>query len=98
MKLLGTSAWDFPRISRETLSSAAGIRAPTRLAWRSFAERFAKTFGTTPPRIASVAYDAVGFAIGLSTNPPGSRFTQANLTRPTASRASTASCASTPMG
>lgn len=81
VKLLGTSAWDYPAISRETAFIGGWYPGSDPLAWRSFAERFAKTFGTAPPRIASVAYDAVGFAIGLSTNPPGSRFTQANLTR-----------------
>jgi ABC-type branched-subunit amino acid transport system substrate-binding protein len=81
VKLLGTSAWDFPAISRDAAFVGGWYPSPDPIAWRSFSERFAKTFGTAPPRIASVSYDAVGIAIGLSTNPPGSRFTQANLTR-----------------
>lgn len=81
IKLLGTSAWDFPAISRDAAFIGGWYPSPDPLAWRSFAERFAKTFGTAPPRIASVAYDAVGVAIGLSANPPGARFTQANMTR-----------------
>ncbi len=81
VKLLGTSAWDFPAISRDTAFVGGWYPSPDPLAWRSFSERFAKTFGTAPPRIASIAYDAVGFAIGLASNPPGSRYTQANLTR-----------------
>ncbi len=81
VKLLGSSAWDFPAISRDAAFVGGWYPSSDPIAWRSFSERFAKTFGTAPPRIASVAYDAVGFAIGLSSNPPGSRFTQANLTR-----------------
>lgn len=81
VKLLGTSAWDFPAISRDAAFVGGWYPSSDPVAWRSFAERFAKTFGTAPPRIASVAYDAVGVAIGLSANPPGARFTQANMTR-----------------
>jgi branched-chain amino acid transport system substrate-binding protein len=81
VKLLGTSAWDFPSIGRDAAFVGGWYPSPDPMAWRSFAERFAKTFGTAPPRIASVAYDAVGFAIGLSSNAPGARFTEANLTR-----------------
>jgi ABC-type branched-subunit amino acid transport system substrate-binding protein len=81
VKLLGTSAWDFPTIGRETAFVGGWYPASDPVAWRSFSERFARTFGTAPPRIASVSYDAIGIAIGLSTNTPGARYTQANLTR-----------------
>ncbi len=81
VKLLGTSAWDFPTIGRETAFVGGWYPASDPVAWRSFSERFARTFGTAPPRIASVSYDAIGIAIGLSTKTPGARYTQANLTR-----------------
>lgn len=81
VKLLGSSAWDFPSIGSEAAFVGGWYPSSDPVAWRAFSERFAKTFGTAPPRIASVAYDAVSFAIGLSSNPPGARFTQANLTR-----------------
>jgi ABC-type branched-subunit amino acid transport system substrate-binding protein len=82
VKLLGTGAWDFPSIGRDDAFVGGWYPSPDPSAWRAFTERFAKTFGNAPPRIASVAYDAVGLAIGLSSNPPGARFTAANLTRP----------------
>ncbi len=82
VKLLGTAAWDFPSIGRDDAFVGGWYPSPDPLAWRAFAERFAKTFGNAPPRLASVAYDAVGMAISLSTNPVGARFTQENLTRP----------------
>jgi ABC-type branched-subunit amino acid transport system substrate-binding protein len=82
VKLLGTGAWDFPSIGRDDAFVGGWYPSPDPIAWRAFAERFAKTFGNAPPRIASVAYDAVGLAIGLASNPPGQRYTAANLTRP----------------
>jgi hypothetical protein len=81
VKLLGTSAWDFPSISRDTAFVGGWYPSPDPTAWRSFSERFANTFGNAPPRIASLSYDAMGVAIGLSANPPGQRFTVANMTR-----------------
>ncbi len=81
VKLLGTSAWDFPSIGREAAFVGGWYPSPDPVAWRSFSERFARTFGTAPPRIASVSYDAIGVAIGLSTKRPGARYTQANMTR-----------------
>lgn len=81
VKLLGTSAWDFPTIGREVAFVGGWYPSPDPQGWRAFSEKFAKTFGTAPPRIASVSYDAVSLAIGLASNPQGARFTQANLTR-----------------
>lgn len=82
VKLLGTSAWDFPSIGRDAAFVGGWYPSPDPAAWRSFSERFAKTFGSAPPRMASVSYDAITYAIGLAANPPGARYTQANLTRP----------------
>jgi branched-chain amino acid transport system substrate-binding protein len=42
-----------------------------------------KTYGDTPPRLASLSYDAVSLAISLSANPPGKRFVAQELTRAT---------------
>lgn len=82
VKLLGTGAWDFPNIGRDDAFVGGWYAGPDPTGWRSFSERFAKSFGYAPPRIASLAYDAVGMAINLSANPPGARYTVANLTRP----------------
>jgi ABC-type branched-subunit amino acid transport system substrate-binding protein len=82
VKLLGTGAWNFPSLGRDDAFVGGWYPSPDPIAWRSFAERFAKTFGSAPPRMASVAYDAVGMAISLSANPVGARFTTQNLTRP----------------
>jgi branched-chain amino acid transport system substrate-binding protein len=82
VKLLGTGAWDFPSIGRDDAFVGGWYPSPDPTPWRGFAERYAKTFGTAPPRLASVAYDAVGMAISLASNPVGARYTPETLTRP----------------
>ena len=57
--------------------------APDPRGWRAFSEKFARTFGSAPPRIATLSYDALTMAIRLATaHPAGRRYTTANLTRP----------------
>ena len=56
--------------------------APDPKGWSGFVARYSKTYGSTPPRIASLGYDAVSLAVSLSPNPPGQRYTSAQLTRP----------------
>ena len=82
VKLLGTGAWDFPSLARDEAFVGGWYPSPDPAAWRAFAERFGKAFGSAPPRIASVTYDAVSMAISLGSNPPGARFTAAELMRP----------------
>jgi branched-chain amino acid transport system substrate-binding protein len=81
VKLIGTGAWDYPGIGRESSFVGGWFPAPEPRGWQEFAERFGKTFGMAPPRIATLAYDAVTMAVQLSANAPGARFTAANLTR-----------------
>ena len=81
IKLLGPGGWDYPNIGREDVFVGGWYAAPDPRGWRDFSERFARTFGSSPPRLASMAYDAVSIAIRLSGEPAGSRFTAANLTR-----------------
>ncbi len=81
IKVLGTSGWDYPNIGREGAFIDGWFPAPDPRGWRDFSERFAKTFGSAPPRLASMAYDAVTVAIKLSGQPKGTRFSAASLTR-----------------
>ena len=81
VKLIGSGGWDYPNIGREGIFLDGWFPAPDPRGWREFSERFAKTFGSAPPRLGSMAFDAVSIAIKLSSAPAGSRYTAANLTR-----------------
>lgn len=81
IKLLGTGGWDTPNLGRDQTFVGAWYPAPDQRGWQTFSEKFAKTFGTTPPRLATVAFDAVGIAAALSANPTATRYTAAGLTR-----------------
>lgn len=81
VKLLGTGGWDSPNIGRDPTFVGAWYPAPDQKGWQSFSEKFAKTFGATPPRVASLAFDAVGIAAALSGAPAAMRFTDSGITR-----------------
>lgn len=82
VQFVGTGQWDFPNIGREKALIGGWYPAPDPKGWSGFVQRYSKTYGSTPPRIASLAYDAVSLAVSLSQNPPGQRYTPAQLTRP----------------
>lgn len=81
IQLLGTGGWDFPNAGRSGAFVRGWYPGPDPHGWADFAQRFTRSFGQPPPRIASLAYDAVSVAITLSSAEPGQRFTAAALTR-----------------
>lgn len=83
LKLIGTGAWEFPNVGRNAALVGGWYPGPDPHGWQDFSGRFSRSFGSAPPRLATLSYDAVGFAVALSANPPGQRFTAANLTRVT---------------
>jgi branched-chain amino acid transport system substrate-binding protein len=82
VKLLGTSAWDVPITSRDDALVGGWYAASDPGGWTVFAEKYHKTFGTTPPRLATLSYDAMTMALALSRNTGLNRFSAQNLTRP----------------
>ena len=81
-RILGTGLWDSP-LTRGTPIAYGGWYAgvsPSRIA--QFEQRFSATYQTRPPRIASLAYDAVSLVISFAQAPPGTRFTAAQITNP----------------
>lgn len=81
-KLLGSGGWDYPNLGRDAAFIGGWYPAPDPRGWQAFSEKFTKTFGSAPPRIASLAHNAVTIAIRLAaSNPKGTRYTTANLTR-----------------
>ncbi|MEC9367468.1 MAG: penicillin-binding protein activator [Pseudomonadota bacterium] len=81
VKIIGTQEWDFPNVAREKSLVGGWFPAPDPQGWQSFAQNYVKTYESSPPRLASLAYDAVSLAVSLSRNRPGQRFTAAQLTR-----------------
>ncbi|MGB0087470.1 MAG: penicillin-binding protein activator [Rhodomicrobiaceae bacterium] len=81
IKLLGTSGWDYTGLGKEEALVGSWFPAPDPKGWTNFTKRYVETYGDVPPRLATLAYDAVSLAISLSKNSAGSRFTQEALTR-----------------
>ena len=81
-KLLGTGLWDANILGRDQIFQGAWYPAPDMRALTEFSQRFAKTFGTAPPRLATLAYDAANMAMALAGEPPAQRYTAASLSRP----------------
>ena len=82
VQLIGTGAWDYPNVGREQTLAGGWYPSADPRGWQDFSARFAKTFGHAPPRIASLAFDAVNLAVTLAAQPQGQRFTAAALTNP----------------
>jgi branched-chain amino acid transport system substrate-binding protein len=82
VQFIGTGQWDYPNVGSQQALVGGWYPAPDPKGWNSFAARYAKTFGGTPPRIASLGYDAMSLAVSLSQNPPGQRYSFSQLTRP----------------
>lgn len=81
VQIIGTGQWDYPTIGNEKPLIGAWFPAPDPKGWRSFTQRYVQSYNATPPRIASLAYDAVSLAVSLSANPPGQRYSAQQLTR-----------------
>jgi len=81
IQFIGTGQWDYPNVGRQQALVGGWYPAPDPKGWNGFAQRYAKTYGGTPPRIASLGYDAMSLAVSLSQNPQGQRYTYSQLTR-----------------
>ncbi|HMN38175.1 MAG TPA: penicillin-binding protein activator [Hyphomicrobium sp.] len=81
-KLIGTSAWDIPFTGRDNALAGAWYASPDPAAWIAFSQKFQAHFGQPPPRLATLAYDAMNMAIDLARTPPPARYGDAAITRP----------------
>lgn len=81
VKLIGTGSWDYPGVGKEEVLTGGWFPAPDPKGWTDFTKRYVETYGDVPPRLASLAYDAVSLAVSLSNNPKGKRYTASQLTR-----------------
>ena len=75
IKLLGSGGWDSPNLGRNQALIGSWYPAPDPRGWQAFSEKFSRSFGAAPPRIAALAYDAMTVAIRLATqHPRGGRY------------------------
>lgn len=81
-KFLGSGGWDYPNLGRNQTLVGSWYPAPDPRGWQAFSENFTRTFGSAPPRIATLAHDALTVAIRLATqHPRGSRYNAQTIGR-----------------
>lgn len=79
-RVLGTMLWDDPGLWRESALNGGIFPAPPRASVRKFESRYQSAFGSAPPDLAVLGYDAVALAAVLSQSGGGPRFDRATLT------------------
>jgi branched-chain amino acid transport system substrate-binding protein len=66
VKLLGSALWTDPNLASEPALIGAWFATPSATAWAGFSQRYHTAYGSDPPRLASIAYDATTMAVTLA--------------------------------
>jgi branched-chain amino acid transport system substrate-binding protein len=82
VKFLGTGIWDDPNIGTEPALDGGWYAAPAPAARAPFEQRFAQLYRHSPPRLATLGYDATALAAVLARAPQGPDFSDQALTNP----------------
>jgi branched-chain amino acid transport system substrate-binding protein len=82
VQLMGTGLWDDPAVAKETSLMGGWYAVPPREQRLNFITRYQQLYGAKPPRIASLAYDAVALSATLSGGTPGKRYTRTAIADP----------------
>ena len=82
VQILGTGVWYDPANNAETALEGGIFAAPAPNAADAFNAKYKAAFGSSPPGLASLAYDAVALVALLSGGEPYHRFTFNALTDP----------------
>ncbi len=82
IKLLGTRAWDDPKIFSDALLEGGWYPVPDLAGFRAFAARYHSRYRQDPPHRAALAYDAVTLVAGLAKTSGSHRITDEMLTNP----------------
>lgn len=82
VKLLGTGLWDDPAVAKEPSLAGGWYAVPPQDQRQNFITRYQQLYGSKPPRIASLGYDAVALSATLAGGSPGRRFTRTTLADP----------------
>ena len=80
-QLLGTGVWNDPRVLKLPGLQGAWFSSPEGSGFNAFATRYHAKFKSEPPRLATLAYDAVSLVAALARAQPGAaKFSDATLT------------------
>jgi branched-chain amino acid transport system substrate-binding protein len=82
VQLLGTGLWDDPALTHEPMLLNGWFAAPPPEAFAAFSMHYRTVFKANPPRIATLAYDALALVSLLANGRPHERFTDVALTDP----------------
>jgi ABC-type branched-subunit amino acid transport system substrate-binding protein len=82
IKMLGTGLWYDSTLNSVPALQGAWLAAPQPGSDTAFNEKFKDAFGTAPPALSTLAYDAVSLVALLASGTPYHRFTDAALTDP----------------
>ncbi len=83
---LGTALWDDPSLGTEPSLVGGWFAAPPPALWDGFRARYEQTYGSAPPRVATLAYDLVALSAVMARTTAGTGlpadFGVAALTQP----------------
>ncbi len=79
---VGTALWNDPRVFALPALQGGWYAAPDTAGFTGFAQRYQARFGAAPPRVATLAYDAVSLMAALSRQYGSQRFADTTLTNP----------------
>jgi ABC-type branched-subunit amino acid transport system substrate-binding protein len=82
VQLLGTGLWDDPAVARDPSLAGGWYAVPPQEQRLNFQTRYQQLYGSKPPRIASLGYDAVALSATLANGTPGKRYTRATIADP----------------
>ncbi|GAA0784496.1 penicillin-binding protein activator [Roseibium denhamense] len=80
VKLLGSGQWDTNQVRNNPVLAGSWYAGPEDEGFKAFAQRYRSTYGSAPPRNASLVYDGVTLAAGLIRSAGPQRFQQSILT------------------
>jgi ABC-type branched-subunit amino acid transport system substrate-binding protein len=81
-RLLGSGLWDVPDIGNEPALDGGWFAASPPEARRDFEQRYRATYGSEPPRLASLGYDSAALAAVLARGERGPPFSREAILDP----------------
>jgi outer membrane PBP1 activator LpoA protein len=79
-RVLGTGLWDSSVTNGTPIAFGGWFAGVSPAKVRAFNQRYSASYQSTPPRIASLAYDAMALTVAFARAPIGTRFTARQIT------------------